>query len=117
VIGWLLLGVLASGLGSRWMGQPLSAPFSIVHKLASLLLLIFIGIRIVPAFRDFADQRTLCIVAAMFVLSVAAAFTTGILESIPSQAGAAWLNLHRIFAGAATIASAIAARLLILKAR
>ncbi|HTW80850.1 MAG TPA: hypothetical protein VME23_14990 [Terracidiphilus sp.] len=117
VIGWLLLLVLASGLGTRWLGQPLSAPLSIVHKLASVLMLIFIAMRIVPAFRSFAGRPTLGVAAAIFVPSVAAAFTTGILESIPSQSGALWLNLHRISAVAAAIAAAMMARLLILAAR
>ncbi|MGP8250991.1 MAG: hypothetical protein ACLQHF_03090 [Terracidiphilus sp.] len=116
VIGWLLLAVLASGLGMRWLGQPLSVAFSIVHKLAALLILIFIAIRIVPAFRGFAGRPTLSIAAAIFVLSVAAAFTTGVLESIPTQAGALWLNLHRISAVAAAIAAALAMRLLFLAA-
>jgi hypothetical protein len=117
VIGWLLLAALASGFGTRHLGRPLSAPFSIVHKLASLLLAIFIAIRIVPAFRGFAGQPTLSAVAAIFLLSFAAAFATGVLESIPSQTSALWLNLHRISAGAAAVAAALVARLLFLAAR
>jgi hypothetical protein len=117
VIGWLLLAVLASGLGMRCLGQPLSAPLSIVHKLASLLMLIFIAIRIVPAFRSFAGRPTLSILAAVFVLSIAGTFASGILESIPSQSSALWLNLHRISAVAAAIAAALVARLLSLAAR
>jgi hypothetical protein len=116
VIGWLLLAVLASGLGVR-LGRPLAGPFTGVHKLASLLVLVFIAIRIVPVFRAFASQHAFIDVAAVFVLSFVTAFTTGVLESIPSRAGALWLNLHRISAVATAIAAALAARLLFLAAR
>ncbi len=113
-IGWLLLAVLASGLGTRWLGHPLNAPVSVVHKLASLLMLIFIVIRIVPAIRSSAGRPVLSMVAVIFVFSVVAAFITGVVESIPSQAGAVWLNLQRISAAATAIAAAIAVRLLFL---
>jgi hypothetical protein len=95
VIVWLLLAALATGLAARWVGQPLSAPLSVAHKLAALMMLILIGVRIVPALRCFAGRPTLANLTVIFVLSVLAAFTSGILESIPSQASALWLNLHR----------------------
>lgn len=117
VIGWLLLAVLASGVGMRWLGHPLSAPLSIVHKLAALLMLIFIAIRAAQAFKGFAGRPTLSIMAVIFLLSVVAAFTTGIVESVPSQSGALWLNLHRISAATVTIAAALLTRLLFLAAR
>lgn len=117
VIGWLFLLALVSGLGVGLAGKALHAPLSIVHKLAAVTCMVFLVLRIGAAFRLCESRQALLVSMAFFATAFLAAFVSGIVQSIPSQAGTLWLNLHRVAAIAATVACAGAWRLMTLKLR
>jgi hypothetical protein len=117
VIGWLFFIALVTGVGTGFAGKPLQIPFSILHKLSAMVCLVFLVLRIAAAVRLFESRPLLIAALAIFTLGFLAAFASGIVQSIPAQAGALWLNLHRASAIVATAACIAAWRLTALQLR
>jgi hypothetical protein len=115
VIVWLLVAALVSGVGLGFSGKPLQIPFSIVHKLSAIVCLVFLALRMGAALRMFTPRPPILAAMAIFAAAFLAAFVTGIVQSIPTQAGPLWLNLHRAAAIVATLACAAAWRLMTLQ--
>lgn len=109
VIGWLFVAILVSGFCLSAAGRFLNVPLAIVHKLLALLCLIFL-IRSAGALRAFHAPPALPAAIIVFSVAFLAAFATGAVETIPACASSLWLNLHRVAAGVAVIACAVAAR-------
>jgi hypothetical protein len=110
VIGWLFIAILVSGLCRIAAGKSLQAPLGLVHKALALVCLILL-IRTAGSFRTF-EVPALRAAIVVFAVAYLAAFTTGIVQSIPASASSVWLNLHRITGGVAAIACAVAARVI-----
>jgi uncharacterized membrane protein YadS len=111
-IGWLLIFSLISGFGMALGGKPLHASFAILHKLSAVVCLVFIVLRISTAFRLFASRPAILTLVVIFAVAFLAACVTGSIESIPSQAGPLWLNLHRTAWIIALAACGVAGRLM-----
>ena len=110
VIGWLFLIALVSGLAMALAGKLFHAPLSIIHKLSAVLCFVFLLLRIVVAIRLFEPRPAILATIVVFAGAFIGAFVTGVVQSIPAQAGALWLNLHRAAVIVATIAFAAASR-------
>lgn len=114
VIGLLLLATLLTGVWLGLLGKPLNGLPGVLHKILALILVIFLAIRVVHSARLFDSRPALLAAVAVLAVSILAAFASGIIESIPSLEGPAWLVLHRVAASVAALAGAVTARLLIL---
>ena len=115
-IVWFFVAILVSGLCMIFAGKVLHAPLALVHKLLALLCLVLL-LRNVGALRAFEAPQALPITIIVFAVAFLAAFATGVVQSIPASASSLWLNLHRFAAATATIACAVAARLIVLALR
>lgn len=111
VIGWIFAGVVGLGLGQGFAGKALRAPLGVVHKVLALVCVVLL-FRAVVALREFNAPPALLAAIAVFGVAYLAAFASGIIQSIPACTGTLWLSLHRVAAGVAIIACAIAARLM-----
>jgi hypothetical protein len=111
-IGWLFAAVLVSGLAMRVAGKALNAVLAIAHKLLALLCLILLFRAAGTLWAFHAPPLLLPSAIAAFAVAFLASFATGVAESIPSCAGALWLNLHRAAAAIAAIACVVAGRLI-----
>ena len=117
VIGWLFIAVLVSGLCyTGFAGRLVYVPLAVVHKLLALLCL-FLLLRSAGTLRGFHTPPILPAAIVVFAVAYLASFVTGGIQSIPACASSLWLNLHRVAAGIATIAFAVAARFIALAVR
>ena len=115
-IAWLLVAILVSGLWETVAGRHLYVPIAITHKLLAVLCLILL-LRIPGTIRAIQAPPILAAMAVVFGIAYLAAFVTGAVQSIPVCASSLWLNVHRAAAGIAVIASAVAARLIVMAVR
>jgi hypothetical protein len=116
VIGWLFVAILVSGLWMGIAGKILHVPFSIAHKLLALLCLVLL-VRVPGALRVFQAPPVLPAAIVAFACAYLAAFVTGVVKSVPACASFLWLNLHRVAAGIAVLACAVAARFIAMAVR
>jgi len=116
-VGWILLLTVVSGLGAGLPVKPLHGLFSVVHKLCALVCLVVVLLRITGVVRHFESRPAIVAAIAVFAVGFVAAFVSGVIQSIPTQASALWLNSHRISATVAFVACVIAWRLMVLNAR
>jgi len=116
VIVWLFIAVLVSGFSEALAGRLLHMPLAILHKILAVLCLILL-FRIPGTIRAFQGPPVLTAMAVIFGFAYLAAFFTGAVQSIPACASSLWLNLHRVAAGIAVIACAVAARFIAMAVR
>jgi hypothetical protein len=116
IIGWLFVGILASGLCMIFADKVLHVPLAVVHKLLAVVCLVVL-LRYAGALRAFEAPPALPTAIIVFAVAFLAAFATGIVQSIPACTSSFWLNLHRIAAATAAIACAIAARFIVTAVR
>jgi hypothetical protein len=117
MIGWLLILSFVSGFAMAFCGKPLHASFSILHKLSAVAGFVFIVLRITTAIRLFETRPAVLAFVWIFVAAFFAAFVTGSIQSIPSQAGPLWLNLHRASWIIALIACGVVGRMMMLNGK
>jgi hypothetical protein len=108
-IGAIFVGLLVTGLCMIFAGRVLHAPLAVAHKLLALLCLVLL-IRSEGALRSFHAPPILSVALIVFSIAFLAAFSSGVVQSIPACASALWLNLHRISSAVAVLACATAAR-------
>jgi hypothetical protein len=116
-VGWLFVIALVSGFGAGSAIKPVQIPFSIVHKLSAVACLVVIVLRIANLHDVYKAQSSIFIAISIFAAAILLACVTGVVHSLPSQAGPLWLNLHRVAAAASTIACGVGARLVVLSTR
>jgi len=116
VIGWLFVAILVSGLCMVPSGRFLHILLAIVHKLLAVLCIVLL-LRSAGTLRALHAPPVLPATIVIFSVAYLAAFATGAVQSIPACASSLWLNLHRVTAGVAAIACAVAARFIALAAR
>jgi hypothetical protein len=117
MIGWLMILSLISGFAMAFCGKPLHASFSVLHKLSAGAGLVFIVLHIATAIRLFVTRPAVLAFVWVFVAAFLAAIVTGSIQSIPSQAGQLWLNLHRASWIIALIACGVVGRMMMLHGR
>jgi len=116
VIGWVFVAILVSGLCMSFAGRFLHVPLAILHKLLAVLCIVLL-LRIAGVLRGFQAPPALPAAIVIFAVAYLASFATGAVQSIPACASSLLLNLHRVAAAVATIACAVAARLIVLAIR
>jgi len=109
VIGVLLLATLLTGFGRPW-----NLPFSGLHKLVALALVVYTAIVVYHAGRQVESRLAFFAVIAVLGVSIVALIASGSVLTLPNLANAAWLNLHRVATAVAVIVMAIMARLFLL---
>ena len=92
-------------------GKSLEAPLSVVHKVVALVGVVLL-FQAVGAARVWKAAPGLPAAMVVFGVAYVVAFASGIVQSIPACAGTLWLSLHRVAAGVAVLACAVAARLM-----
>jgi hypothetical protein len=116
-IGWLVAIVLVTGFGVASSTKAIGFPCSLFHKLGAVVCLVLILLRISGALNLFKSSPAIPLAIWCFAAAFLAAFVTGVVHSLPIQAGPLWLNLHRITAALSAVACAVAARMILLGAR
>lgn len=116
VIAWLFIAILVSGFCEALAGRLLRMPLGVLHKLLAVLCLILL-LRIPGAIRANQVPPVLTAMMVTFGFAYLAAFVTGAVQSIPACASSLWLNLHRVAAGIAAIACAVAACFIVMAVR
>jgi len=108
VIGLLLLATMLTGFG-----KSINLPLAGLHKLIALAWVVYIAIVVYQSGRQIDSRAAFIAVIAVLTVSAVALIASGSLLTMPNHASGAWLNLHRVAAAFAVLATAITARLFI----
>jgi len=106
VIGLLLLATMFTGFG-----KSINLPLSGFHKLIALAWVVFTAIVVYHSGRQIESRAAFFVVIAVLAVSAVALIASGSALTMPKNASATWLNLHRVATAFAVLATAIMARL------